>query len=167
MTTNTLVNGAIVIAVIVYMIYRKVTWNEIVSTEVWGTPATLLIIGVLQLRHMDKTIKPIDVGIVAAALVFSLAGGAIMGKMTQLKQENGKWYQKVGKPGLIIWVVLTGAHALIEVAGHFAGAELASSGSVMLLTMGANTLTMTLILNARTGGVKPPVRGTNSTPNRR
>ncbi|MEU7145431.1 hypothetical protein ABZ942_38715 [Nocardia sp. NPDC046473] len=164
MPTSTLTNGALVVGVIIYMIYRKFTWNEIVSTEVWGTPATLLIIGVLQFRHLDKVLKPADIAIIVVGIGLSVLGGAAMGTMTQLRKEDDKWFQKAGKAGLIVWVVITAAHALIEAAGHFAGAEVASSGAVMILTMGANTLVMTFILNARTGGVKPPARGSaNST----
>ncbi|WP_225726467.1 MULTISPECIES: hypothetical protein [unclassified Nocardia] len=159
MPTSTLINGAVVIAVIIYMIYRKFTWTEIISTEVWGTPATLIIIGVLQFRHLDKVLKPADIVIIVLGVAFSLIGGAVMGLATQLRKEGDKWYQKVGKVGLVAWVILTLSHVAIEALGHVAGAEVASSGSVMMLTMGVNTAALTFILNMRTGGVKPPARG--------
>ncbi|MFD5247927.1 hypothetical protein ACFWIW_25540 [Amycolatopsis sp. NPDC058340] len=156
MDTSTLINIAVAIAVVVYVIYQRMSWKPLENVEIWGGPLTLVAIGVIQMRHLDTSISVTDIVFLGAGLLVSLLGGAAMGAMTQLQRRGDKIYQRIGALGLAVWVGLLLVRGVLGVIGHFAGATLTSGGGTILLSLGANLMAMTLVLSARLGGAKIP-----------
>jgi len=150
MTSNP-INIAIAIGVVIYVVYRRMSWNPWDNKEIWGGPLTLLAIGLIQMRHMAKGLSGTDVGFLVAGLAVSLLGGAVMGAVTQIDRRGDTIYQRIGWLGLGAWIGLLVVRGVLGVIGHFAGATQTSGGGAILLSLGANLLTMSLVLAVRTG----------------
>ncbi|WP_410658229.1 hypothetical protein [Amycolatopsis sp. lyj-112] len=154
MDTSTLINIAVAIGVVIYVIYQRMSWKPLENVEIWGGPLTLVAIGVIQMRHLDASISATDIVFLGVGLLVSLLGGAVMGAMTQLQRRGDKIFQRIGALGLAVWVGLLLVRGILGVIGHFAGATLTSGGGTILLSLGANLMALTLVLSARVGGTK-------------
>lgn len=147
---STVINTLLALAVLAMFVRRRLTWQPVTTTEVWGTPVTLLLIGALQLRH-HADLGGVDLALVSGGTLVSLAAGALTGYLTSLRRFDGVLCQRVGFLGLAVWVGSFLLRAGLSVAGHAVGATVTSGGPAMLVAMGANLLAVTVVLNARSG----------------
>ncbi|MFK0250416.1 hypothetical protein ACIQUM_37440 [Amycolatopsis azurea] len=159
MDTSTLINIAVAVAVVGYVIYQRMSCKPLENMEIWGGPLTLVAVGVIQLRHLETSITVTDIVFLGVGLLVSLGGGVAVGAMTQLQRRGGKVYQRTGVLGLVMWAGLLLVRGVLGVIGHFAGATLTSGGGTILLSLGVNLMAMALVLSARLGGAKVPGGG--------
>lgn|GEM_PF-5804446 len=150
MQTSTVLNVLLAVAVVGAFVVRRLRWQPVTTTEVWGTPLILLLIGAVQLRHATG-IDGVDLALVTAGTLISLAAGALTGRLTRLRRADGVLYQRIGGAGLAVWVGAFLARAALSVVGYATGTTVTSGGPAMLMSVGANLLAVTLVLTARSG----------------
>ncbi|MCO1577723.1 hypothetical protein M8C13_18365 [Crossiella sp. SN42] len=160
MTLSTLVNGALALAVVAFVIARRMNWHELTKhgEDVWIGPAILTGIGLLQLKNKlgpDYHIPPVDLVFLVLGLLLALGAGVGLGRTSEVQLRDGRIFTRMRGPALGVWAGFIGLRVLLGFLGHGFGATLTSGGGAIMLTLGASLLTQSLVLAARVG---QPVR---------
>ncbi|GAA1579066.1 MULTISPECIES: hypothetical protein [Kribbella] len=152
MSLGTLPNALIVIAVVVAVLARRLSWSELENsdTDVWRGPLVLIGVGVYQLynKHVPLGVTGVTLLVVGAAL--ALVAGVATGRVAQVERRAGKVFYRLGVPGLGIMVAYLVVRLGLAGVGHLAGVPSAGGGALML-SMGANLLTQSMIIQSKAG----------------
>jgi hypothetical protein len=149
----TLLNVAVVIAVVVAVVARRLSWSELRNsdTDVWRGPLIMVGVGVYQLH--DKLGKAqlgvLDVALLLAGVGLALVAGLAAGRVAQVQLRDGKTFYRLGAPGLGIMVGYLVLRLGLAGLAHLLGATIASGGGSILLTVGANLLVQSLVVQAK------------------
>jgi hypothetical protein len=83
MTTQTVANILIGVALIGWMLYRQMTWRVFAAARMWKMPAILAVVGVIMLAQTKSQapISTLDIAILVVELAISLGIGAVMGRI--------------------------------------------------------------------------------------
>lgn len=154
MTLSTLVNAALVIAVVIYLIAKRMTWQEFAQAgrSVWTTPVILVGIGLVQMRSQlgdGYVVSTADIGFLVAGLATSLGAGALNGKVTEIQHRNGTAWYRMPAVGLVVLVGYLAARFALAALGHTMGATLTAGGGSIMVSMGANLLAQSLVTSSR------------------
>lgn len=156
MTLSTLVNAALVVAVVVFMIARRMSWRQFDKSgrEVWIMPLVLVGIGLLQMR--DKLgggyhLTPADIVFLVAGLVVSLGMGALMGRTAEIQARGTEIWYRMPVLGLLVLVAYVAARFGLAFLGHAMGSTLTSGGGSIMVSLGANLLAQSLVTSSRIG----------------
>lgn len=152
MTVNTLLNVALAIAVVGYVIYQQLTWRPVEMAKIWSGPAVLALIGVLQMRELaSRPISVTEVVFLLAGLLLSAVFGLILAAMAQLRWEGDTLHKRMGIGGAGVWITYGVLRLGVGTAGHFLGATLTASGGSIMLGLAVNMAATALVLSARSG----------------
>ncbi|MGZ0147372.1 hypothetical protein ACXJJ3_09890 [Kribbella sp. WER1] len=150
MSLGTLPNALIVIAVVVAVLARRLSWSELENSDadVWRGPVVLMGVGVYQLynKHVPLGVAGITLLVVGAAV--ALVAGVAAGRVAQVQRRAGKVFYRLGLPGLGIMVAYLVVRLALAGVGHLAGVPSAGGGALML-SIGANLLTQSMIIQSK------------------
>jgi hypothetical protein len=148
MSFGTLPNALVVVAVVVVVLARRLSWSELENSDadVWRGPLILMGVGVYQLH--DKHLDLIDIALLVVGAALALVAGVASGRVAQVERRAGKVFFRLGLPGLGIMVAYLVIRLGLAGVGHLLGASL-SSGGALMLSIGANLLTQSLIVQSK------------------
>jgi hypothetical protein len=150
MTFGTLPNALVVIAVVVVVLARRLSWSELENsdTDVWRGPLILMGVGVYQLYDGHRQLGVVDIVLLVIGGAVALIAGTASGTVAQVQRRAGKVFFRLGIPGLGIMVAYLVVRLGLAGVGHLLGAS-ASGGGSLLVSIGANLLTQSLIIQRK------------------
>lgn len=173
-------NAILIIALVVWVGYRQLTWRAVDAGRMWRLPAILAIAGVATLGSMTnlKSLTGVDIAVLLGELVVSLALGAAMGAIAiirPLTSDGIRRYQeahandrrpstsvvtletRTGWFGIALWIALIAIRIGVDALAGMAGSHLAASTGVILLMVAANRLARVAVILYKAGRVAQPV----------
>jgi hypothetical protein len=147
MSFGTLPNALVVVAVVVAVLARRLSWSELENsdTDVWRGPLVLMGAGVYQLYDKHAGLGVVDVVLLIMGTAVALLAGVASGRVAQVERRAGKVFFRLGMPGLGIMVGYLVVRLGLAGLGHLLGAA-AGGGGALMLSMGANLLTQSVIV---------------------
>ena len=168
MTTNTLLDIVLGIALLCWIGYRQLSWTVVAPERMWRMPVILAIIGVATLaKDGTGTISPSDLGVLAIETVISIGLGAVMGLMARFRpisehalaafhaRSRGRTIAvpsletRTGWLGMALWLCLIATRIGGEFYAHLTGSVLLTSVGVILLTVALNRAVRILVITQR------------------
>lgn len=151
MSFGTLPNALVVIAIVVAVIARRLSWSELENSDadVWRGPVILCGVGVYQLYGKHLPLGPVDVALLAAGVGTALAAGYASGRVAQVERRAGKVFFRLGLPGLGIMVGYLVIRLGLAGVGHLLGVAATAGGGALMLSIGANLLTQSLVIQSK------------------
>jgi hypothetical protein len=152
MTTSTLTDLVIGLALIVYVASRQLRWRPADPARALKLPLILGAAGVLLTARQATTVKPVDVAILALSALLAVVSGLMMGAITRFRPSPADprvTESRTGWRGVAIWSGLVVVRIGLDVAGHRMGSALAVSTGVILAVLAVNRLTAALVVSAR------------------
>ncbi|TCC32466.1 hypothetical protein [Kribbella sindirgiensis] len=152
MSLGTLPNALVVIAVVVVVLARRLSWSELENSDadVWRGPLVLMGVGVYQLYDRHTVLGAVDVVLLVVGAVLALVAGVGSGRVAQVQRRAGKVFFRLGMPGLGIMVAYLVVRLGLAGLGHLLGASVAGGGGgALMVSMGANLLTQSLIIQSK------------------
>ena len=179
MTTQTLLDLVLAVALLCWIGYRQLTWTAVAPERMWRMPALLAIIGVVTLfqNGAGGTISAADLGILAIETVISVGLGAVMGLMAHFRpisertlalfhaKDRGRSLTvptletRTGWWGMALWLVLIGVRIGGEVYAHATHSTFLMSTGVILLTVALNRACRILVITQRATRFVPVAAG--------
>jgi len=172
MTTQTLLDLVLGVALLCWIGYRQLTWTAVAPERMWRMPALLAIIGVVLLLQnatggTGGTISAGDLGVLAIETVIAIGLGAVMGLMAHFRpigdrtraafhaRDRGRSTtvptieSRTGWVGMALWVVLIAVRVGGEVYAHMSHSVLLTSTGVILLTVALNRAARIVVITER------------------
>jgi hypothetical protein len=176
-----LTNVVIIIAVLVFVGYRQLTWRAIDAGRMWRMPVILGFVGLATLGGSTKlqALTGVDVTVLLIELAVSVGLGALMGAIAiirPLSDDGIRAYReahardrrpstrpvtletRTGWMGMALWIALIAVRVGIDVLAGMAGSALAASTGVILLMVAANRITRVAVILYRAARVTTPAR---------
>ncbi|HWD80806.1 MAG TPA: hypothetical protein VG497_18065 [Kribbella sp.] len=150
MSFGTLPNALVVVAVVVAVLARRLSWSELENsdTDVWRGPVVLIGIGVYQLYAKHVQLGAADVTLLVIGAAVALVAGVAGGRVAQVERRAGKVYYRLGLPGLGIMVAYLVIRLGLAGIGHLLGVPVAEGGALMV-SLGANLLAQSMIIQGK------------------
>jgi hypothetical protein len=150
MSFGTLPNALVVIAVVVAVLARRLSWSELENsdTDVWRGPLILTGAGIYQLYDQHQHLGVLDTTLLVVGGLIALVAGAATGRVAQIQRRAGKVFFRLGIPGLGIMVAYLVVRLGLAGVGHLLGASV-SGGGALMVSLGANLLTQSLVIQSR------------------
>lgn len=147
MSFGTLPNALVVIAVVVAVMARRLSWSELENSDadVWRGPLVLMGVGVYQLYDGHRQLGVVEVVLLVVGAAVALVAGTVSGRVAQVQRRAGKVFFRLGLPGLGIMVAYLVVRLGLAGLGHLLGASVSGGGS-LLVSLGANLLTQSLVI---------------------
>lgn len=149
----TLLNAAVVVAIVIAVVVRRLSWSELENsdTDVWRGPLVMVGVGVYQMydKLQHGQLGTIDVVLLVSGVGLALVAGLATGRVSQVQRRQGKVFYRLGAPGLGIMAGYLVLRLGLAGLGHLLGATVTSGGGSILLTMGATLLVQSLVLQAK------------------
>jgi len=149
----TLLNAAVVIAIVIAVVARRLSWSELKNsdTDVWRGPLVMAGVGAYQmydkLRHGQ--LGALDMALLVIGVGLALVAGLATGRVSQVQWRQGRVFYRLGAPGLGIMAGYLVLRLCLAGLGHLLGAAGTSGGGSILLTVGATLLVQSLVLQAK------------------
>ncbi|TDD62143.1 hypothetical protein E1263_04505 [Kribbella antibiotica] len=150
MSFGTLSNALVVIAIVVVVLIRRISCSELKNSDAdaWRGPLILCGVGVYQIYGKHQY-GAIDVVLLVIGAVVALAAGYASGMVAQVERRAGKVFFRLGIPGLGIMVAYLVVRLGLAGAGHLLGAATTVGGGALMVSLGANLLTQTLVIQSK------------------
>lgn len=150
MNFGTVPNALVVIAVVVVVLARRLSWSELENSDVdvWRGPLILMGAGIYQLYDQHQHPGVLDTVLLVTGAALALVAGAASGRVAQVQRRAGKVFFRLGLPGLGIMVAYLVVRLGLAGLGHLLGASLSGGGSLMV-SLGANLLTQSVIIQSK------------------
>jgi hypothetical protein len=175
------INAILIVALVVWVGYRQMTWRAVDPSRMWRMPIVLAIAGVATIGGTTslKALTGIDVGVLLGELVVSLGLGVAMGAIATLRpltSDGIRLYReahaddrrpstslvtvetRTGWLGIVLWIVLIAVRVGMDALAGMAGSHLAASTGVILLMVAANRMARVAVIVYRASKVAEPVR---------
>lgn len=157
------------IALVVWIMYRQMTWSAVSVARMWRMPLILGAIGVITLvtSGSRQTLTGVDLGLLAIELAVAVVTGALMGMVAVFRPISERslaaWRarrraddaseptveSRTGWIGLVLWIVLIAVRVGLGFWGHSLGSAIAESSGVILLVVAVNRAVRTLVFSLR------------------
>ena len=151
MSFGTLPNALVVIVIVVAVLARRLSWSELENSDadVWRGPLIMAGLGIYQMY--DARLHPgvTDVVLLVVGVAVALVAGVATGRVAQVERRGGKVFYRLGAPGLGIMVAYLVVRLGLAGLGHLVGAAVTAGGGSLLLTLGANLLTQSLVIQSK------------------
>jgi hypothetical protein len=145
---------AIGIAVVAFVLARRVRGEAVPAPKkLLLLPAIVSFIGIENLSHIKM--NTIDVAVVVAGSVLSLALGVLRGRVDKLTIVNGSPYMSWGATSLIVFAVNIVAKVVLDLAGVAIGGTTHALTSSVLLSLGLTLLGEALVILMRSQSLAP------------
>ncbi|MBU2667150.1 hypothetical protein KOI35_26945 [Actinoplanes bogorensis] len=162
MTSTTLINALIGLALVAWICSRQLRWRAADPTRMFKLPIVLGIAGLVSMSQQFTTIKPIDVAVLGVSAVLALASGTVMGRIARFRPspvDPRAVETRTGWAGVGIWAGLIAVRVLIDVIGHQMGSEMAVATGSILLVLALNRIASALVISARLPHRTPAMAG--------
>ena len=166
--------AVVALGVIVWVIYRQMTWQLVTPSRMWRMPIILALIGVVELAQVKgvTTVSGLDLAILGGELLLALVIGAAMGVMARFRTRPqrasdvssrrsdgapGSWSpentvveSRTGGWGAALWIVMIAVRIGIE----FGAREIDTSAlirliGIVMLVIAANRIARVLVMSYR------------------
>lgn len=165
MLVQTILNGIIIVALLVWVGYRQTMWRPVSIPHMWRRPVLFAIIGIVLLATQSKgaTFTVLDISIVVVELVLSLGVGAWMGALAHFRPlaapvklgRDGRYTAEIesrtGIFGLVLWIAIIAVRVGIDIVASHAGSHLAGATGMIFLVFAANRLGRVMVFSSRLG----------------
>ncbi|WP_427895687.1 hypothetical protein ACQHIV_17770 [Kribbella sp. GL6] len=150
MSFGTVPNALVVIAVVIAVVARRLSWSELDNSnaDVWRGPVILIGAGVYQLYDRHAHLGAADVILLLIGSAVALVAGVASGRVAQVERRAGKVFYRLGLPGLGIMVAYLVIRLGLAGVGHLLGVPVAEGGALMV-SLGANLLTQSMIIQGK------------------
>ncbi|MFD7157743.1 hypothetical protein ACFV9C_24295 [Kribbella sp. NPDC059898] len=150
MSFGTLPNALVVIAIVIAVVARRLSWSELdnANADVWRGPVILIGAGVYQLYARHTYLGAADVILLVIGAGVALVAGVAGGRVAQVERRAGKVFYRLGLPGLGIMVAYLVIRLGLAGVGHLLGVPVAEGGALMV-SLGANLLTQSMIIQGK------------------
>jgi hypothetical protein len=152
MTSSTLVDLLLGLALIAYLCSRQLTWRPVDPARMWKLPIVLGIAGIVSMAEQTTSVNVADVVILGLSAAFALASGAMMGRIARFRPSPADprlVESRTGWLGAGIWLGLVVVRVALDLAGHAMGSDLAVSTGTILLVVALNRAASALVVTAR------------------
>jgi hypothetical protein len=152
MTSSTLTDLLIGLAVIVYLCSRQLRWRPVDGARMWKMPFLLGAAGVISIARQNATFHPVDVAILGLSAVFALISGVLMGRIARFRPSPADprlTESRTGALGIVIWIGLIAVRVALDLVGHHLGSDLAVSTGSILLVLALNRAASAVVVSAR------------------
>jgi len=152
MTSSTLLDLLLGLAVVAYLAARQLSWRPVDPSRTWRLPLVLGAVGVVSLARQQTPPHAIDVVILGLSAVAALVSGALMGRIARFRPsptDPGMVESRTGWLGVGIWAAFVVVRVGLDGAGHRMGSDLALSTGTILLVVGLNRAASALVVTAR------------------
>lgn len=157
------------VALLVWIVYRQMTWRAVDIGRMWRMPLILGGVGIVSLISSGsaKALTATDLGLLAIELAVAIVTGALMGFVAVFRPITEasltRWRNRrrpddsaepttetrTGWIGLALWVLLVAVRVGLGFWGHSLGSALAESSGVILLVLSVNRILRTLVFSLR------------------
>ena len=146
----TAVNILVYVALIVYILYRRVQGQPVKEgRRLFVLPILLIVLGYGDVTSGTSP-KPIEIVLTVSAGAVSLGLGMLRGQADKLSQRDGAPYVQWGTASLLLFVGNLAIKLILDVAGLAAGSPSSAVGKSLVLTFGLTLLGEAVILWLRT-----------------
>jgi hypothetical protein len=153
MSLGTLTNAAIVVAIVIAVLVRRLSWSELENsdTDVWRGPVVMIGIGLYQMHEKLGALQlgVADVVLLVTGVGLALVAGLATGRVAQVEHRGAKVFYRLGLPGLGIMAGYLVLRLGLAGIGHLLDATITSGGGSLLLTLGANLLVQSVVVQAK------------------
>lgn len=172
MTISNLADILIAIAVLVWVIYRQLTWRPVSAGSMWRMPLIMGVVGVIMLAQMKdiKAITTLELTFLLVELAVSFGLGAAMGTravfrtraqresdvMNRRGERTGEWNpanvvteSRTGVVGLVLWLVLIAVRVGVDLLANQMGATLITATGTILIALAVNRAGRALVISHR------------------
>jgi hypothetical protein len=157
------------VALLIWILYRQMTWTPVNVARMWRMPLILAVVGVIILFTSggQKPLTAVDLGLLAIELAVAVVTGALMGFVAVFRpigeQSLAAWRSRrrdsdtteptvesrTGWIGLVLWILLIAVRVGLGFWGHSLGSAIAESSGVILLVVAVNRAVRTLVFSMR------------------
>lgn len=157
------------VGLVVWIIYRQMTWTAVDVSRMWRMPLILGVVGAVTLvsSGSDRALTGVDLGLLAIELAVAVLTGALMGLAAVFRpigeRSLAAWRarrrrddtseptaeSRTGWVGLVLWIVLIAVRVGLGFWGHSLGSAIAESSGVILLVVAVNRAVRTLVFGLR------------------
>lgn len=157
------------VALLVWIVYRQMTWRAVDIGRMWRMPLILGGVGIVTLISSGSAtaLTATDLGLLAIELAVAIVTGALMGFVAAFRPITeaslARWRSRrrpddsaepttetrTGWVGLVLWVLLVVVRVGLGFWGHSLGSALAESSGVILLVLAVNRILRTVVFGFR------------------
>jgi hypothetical protein len=155
----TLANIAVYVALIVFLLYRKVIGQPLTAPKkLFALPILVTIIGYGDISHAGM--KPAEITLTAIGAALSLGLGLVRGGTDKLSVKDGSPFVRWGVVSLTLFVANLVAKLVLDLIGVAMGGTTSEVGKSLVFTLGLTLLGEAAVLWMRSGspGLSGPQR---------
>ncbi|MEU6583840.1 hypothetical protein [Nocardia sp. NPDC046763] len=151
---NAVVDGAVAVLVIGWIMYRQTQWQVLDANRLWRGPIILGLVGFLLMRSVvtGGGLGVMSVALLALSAVLGVGIGVLMGVLSQVRRTAAGLEARTGWAGSLLLLV---ARIGVDVVAHLAGAVAVTSVGAILLVVALNRAGRALVLARRAEQVHP------------
>lgn len=152
MTSSTLTDLILGIALIVYICSRQLTWRPVDQSRMLKLPLVLGVVGIVSMARQTTEVHPVDVVILGLSALVAVGSGAMMGGIARFRPSPADprvTESRTGWLGVAIWSGLIVIRVGLDLIGHHLGSDLAVSTGTILVVVAVNRVTAALVVSAR------------------
>jgi hypothetical protein len=148
-STGVIVNAALVLALVVFLLYRQTVARPVVARRLWVLPGILAIVGVAAVANVNKgQLSDTALEWIGIDLVVSLALGAVRGCFIRVYERDGVMWRRGGVITVSLWLVAIGVRVLIGFLADNAGVGNVSEAALEL-ALAASLLAQNAVIALR------------------
>lgn len=119
---SAVLNGALVLALVVWVLYRQTIARPVTARSLWLLPGILVVIGLAAISNVNKgNLSTTAITYLALDLVSSIALGALRGCFVKVFARDGVMWRQGGLITIALWVVAIGVRIVIAILASNAG----------------------------------------------
>lgn len=143
---SSLVSVLVIVAVVGYLMARRLTGGPLTGRRLVGLPAILAGLGAYQLVQHPLTL--LDVGLLVAEAAVAVGLGLARGATIRLYEKAGQLWFRYSVATVALWLGSAAIRVLLGLGGRALGATTNASATMMLL-LGATFLGESAVVAAR------------------
>jgi hypothetical protein len=148
-STGVIVNAALVLALVAFLLYRQTVARPVVARRLWLLPGILAVVGVAVVANVNKgQLSYVAIEWIGIDLVVSLALGAIRGCFVRIYGRDGVMWRQGGVITVSLWLVAIGVRVLIGILAGNAGVGNVSEAALEL-ALAASLLSQNAVIALR------------------
>src|SRR5580704_7684158 len=148
-STGVIVNAALVLALVVFLLYRQTVARPVVARRLWLLPGILAIVGVAVVANVNKgQLSYTAIEWIAIDIVVSLVLGGIRGCFVRVYARDGVMWRQGGVITVTLWLVAIAARLLLGFLAGKAGVGNVSEAAIEL-SLAASLLAQNAVIAYR------------------